>query len=443
MSDPPLPDPHGGQPRRLAALTHRDFRLIWFGQIFSNVGSEMQLIAINWHIFTLLRDQTFVLSFFGRDINLGAEALGLGGVGLVRIIPIAIFALAGGMLADSRDRRSLIIWTQSVAAVFAVILAGLTLAGRDTLFLLYLITALTSATQAFENPAKQSLIPNLVPREHLSNALSLNTLVFHISTIVGPALAGVMVAQFDIGVVYGVNSLTFFALILAAVLMRHRGGAASVEGVGIKSLVEGLRFTYSSRLIWSTMLLDFFATLFSSARTMLPIVAGDVLGVGAQGYGILATAQALGALLTGIVLSLTQEIKQQGKVLLASVAVYGLATALFGISEIFALSYFLFALTGAGDTVSTVIRHTLRQMITPDRLRGRMTGVNMIFFMGGPQLGELEAGLVAALFGAPFAIFTGGIATVLLTGWIAWRYPRLRNYKAGDYVNMEAVKSLK
>jgi MFS family permease len=189
----------------------------------------MQLIAINWHIFTLLRDQTFVLSIFGTDINLGAEALGLGGVGLVRIIPIAIFALVGGMLADARDRRTLIIWTQSVAALLAVVLAGLTLAGKDSLFILYLLTALTSATQAFENPAKQSLIPNLVPRQHLSNALSLNTLVFHISTIIGPAIAGVMVAQFDIGLVYGVNAVSFFALIIAAVLMRHRGGAASVD----------------------------------------------------------------------------------------------------------------------------------------------------------------------------------------------------------------------
>ncbi len=429
--------------RRLVALTHRDFRLFWVGQIFSNVGSEMQLIAINWHIFTLLRDQTFVLSIFRMEINLGAEALGLGGVGLVRIVPIAIFALVGGMLADARDRRTLIIWTQSVAAIFAVALAVITLAGNDNLFILYLLTALTSATQAFENPAKQSLIPNLVPRHHLSNALSLNTLVFHISTIVGPAIAGIMVARFDIGLVYAVNSISFFALIIAAVFMQHRGGAASVEGLGLQSLKEGLRFTYTSRLIWSTMLLDFFATLFSSARTMLPIVAGDVLGVGVQGYGILSTAQAVGALLTGVILSLTSEIKQQGRVLLASVAVYGLATAMFGISTIFALSYFLFALTGAGDTVSTVIRHTLRQMITPDRLRGRMTGVNMIFFMGGPQLGELEAGLVAALFGAPIAIFTGGIATVLLTGWIAWQYPRLRKYKAGDYVNMKMDENLK
>ena len=443
MSTNPSSPPSGGEQRRLVALTNRDFRLFWAGQLISNIGSEMQLIAINWHVFTLLRDQSLVISLFGRDIALGAEALGLGGVGLVRIIPIAIFALAGGMLADVRDRRTMIIYTQSVAAFLAVVLAAITLAGRESLFFIYLLTALTSATQAFENPAKQSLIPNLVPREHLTNALSLNTLVWHISTIIGPAIAGVMVAQFDIGLVYGVNALSFFALIIAAVFMRYRGGAASVEGLGWEAFVEGLRFTFSTRLIRSTMFLDFFATLFSSARTMLPLVADQVLGVGPAGYGILSTAQSVGALLAGVVLSLRNEIKQQGRVLLISVAVYGVATALFGISKIFALSYFLFALTGAGDTVSTVIRHTLRQMITPDRLRGRMTGVNMIFFMGGPQLGELEAGLVAAVFGVPFAIFTGGLATVLLTGWIAWQYPRLRNYKAGDYVNMNTQESLK
>lgn len=443
MSPHSSQQPNGIEQPRLVALTNRDFRLFWAGQLFSNMGSEMQLIAINWHVFTLLKGQSFIVSLFGHEVTLGAEALGLGGIGLIRIVPIAIFALAGGMLADARNRRTMIIWTQSVAAFFAVLLTVVTLAGSESLFFIYLITALTSATQAFENPAKQSLIPNLVPREHLTNALSLNSLVWHISTIVGPALAGVMVANFEIGLVYGVNALSFFALIIAAVFMHYRGGAASVEGLGWQSFTEGLRFTFSTRLIRSTMLLDFFATLFSSARTMLPLVADEILGVGPQGYGILSTAQSVGALLAGVILSLRNEIKHQGRVLLISVAVYGLATALFGISKIFALSYFLFALTGAGDTVSTVIRHTLRQVITPDRLRGRMTGVNMIFFMGGPQLGELEAGLVAAVFGTPFAIFTGGIATVLLTGWIAWQYPRLRNYKAGDYINMDTQASLK
>jgi MFS family permease len=211
--------------------------------------------------------------------------------------------------------------------------------------------------------------------------------------------------------------------------MRYRGQAAARHtGIGWSALLEGLRFTYNSRLIWSTMLLDFFATFFSSARTMLPIVADEILGVGVRGYGLLATAQPVGSLIAGIVLSLRRDIYRQGAVLLLSVAVYGLATVFFGLSSSFALSYLLFALTGVGDTVSTVIRGTIRQLMTPDYLRGRMTGINMMFFMGGPQLGELEAGIVAALFGVPFAIVSGGVATVLLTGWVAWKYPQLRNY---------------
>lgn len=414
---------------RLVALQHRDFRLLWFGQLVSTIGSQMQIIAINWHVYELLRGESYTLSLFGREIGLNAGALGLGALGLVRIVPIILFALLGGMLADTRDRRQLLIWTQSAAALFAAILSAITLTGHASIPAIYLLTAAGAAAFAFDNPARQALVPNLVPLEHLTNAVSLNTLLWQIGTIVGPALAGVLVGAFDIGLVYAINALSFVAVLIALLLMHYRGHAAAEDtGLGWKAMIEGLRFTYGSRIIWSTMLLDFFATFFSSARTMLPIVAGDVLGVGVEGYGLLSTAQPVGAFIAGAILSLREDIHRQGVVLLLSVAVYGLATALFGVSTLFALSYFLFGLTGAGDTISTVIRGTIRQIMTPDRLRGRMTSVNMIFFMGGPQLGELEAGLVAAALGAPFAIFTGGVATVLLTGWVAWRYPKLRNY---------------
>jgi MFS family permease len=172
----------------------------------------------------------------------------------------------------------------------------------------------------------------------------------------------------------------------------------------------------------------FLGHFFASARTMLPIVATEVLQMGVEGYGFLATAQPVGAVIAGTIVAWRQNIRRQGVTLLASVILYGIATALFGLSTWFALSYFLFALTGAGDTVSTVIRGTLRQVTTPDELRGRMTSVNMIFFMGGPQLGELEAGLVAAIWSAPIAIVTGGAATVAITLFLAWRFPILRRY---------------
>ena len=176
------------------------------------------------------------------------------------------------------------------------------------------------------------------------------------------------------------------------------------------------------------MLLDFWATFFSSARTMLPIVAADLLKTDAAGYGLLSTAQAAGSLVAGLWMSFRADIRRQGMVLLVSVAIYGAATALFGVATSFAVSYLLFAVTGAADTVSTVIRNVIRQMATPDEMRGRMTGVNMVFFQGGPQLGELEAGLVGSAFGVPFAIISGGVATVLVTAWMAWRYPDLREY---------------
>ena len=414
---------------RLAALRYRDFRLLWFGRLLSTTGSQMQLIAVNWHIFDLLRGQTYTISLLGQEVELGAEALGLGTVGLVRVIPIIIFALLGGILADTRDRRRLLIWVQSAAALFSAVLALLTLADRATIPLIYLLTAAGAAAAAFDEPARQSIVPNLVPLKHLANAVSLNTLLWQLATIIGPALAGVLVGLFDVGVVYVIDAISFSAVIVSLLLMEYRGKAAlTTTGLGWQALIEGIRFTYRSRIIWSTMLVDFFATFFSSARTMLPIVAEDILGVGVQGYGLLATAQPVGALIAGSILALRRDIYRQGVVLLVSVAVYGLATALFGLSTLFGLSYVLLGLTGAGDTVSTVIRGTVRQLMTPDHLRGRMTSVNMVFFMGGPQLGELEAGLVAAVFGAPAAIVTGGIATVLLTGWIAWKYPRLRRY---------------
>ncbi len=417
---------------RMAAFRYRDFRLLWTGEMVSTVGSQMQLFAINWHIFELLRGQTFIVNLLGNDVTLGAEAFGLGLLGLVRVIPIILFALLGGVLADALDRRALMVWTRIVSAIVAGVLTVLTLSDQIDVNMIYLLTALGAAATAFDSPARQSIVANLVEPRHLTNAISLNTLIFQIGTILGPAVAGLLVAQFNIGVVYGINTATFFVAIVAIFLIKHRGKISTRSSIGFASLIEGVRFTFGTRIIWSTMLLDFFATFFSSARTMLPIVAGDILGVGAVGYGVLATAQPLGALIVGMVLSLRDEMHKQGIILLVSVAIYGVATAIFGISTSFALSYFVFALTGAGDTVSMVIRGTIRQLMTPDELRGRMVSVNMMFFMGGPQLGELEAGVVASLFGAPFAIFTGGIATVLLTGWVAWKYPSLRNYNNAD-----------
>ena len=413
---------------RFAALNYRDFRLFWVGQAVSTIGSQMQMTAINWHLYSLLRGESYTIALFGRELELDMGALGLGSLGLVRVIPIILFALLGGILADIIARRKLLLWAEGASAVTAVLLTILALSGSISVTAIYLLTALNTAMSALSTPARQALVPNLVSKADLTNAVSLNTLLFQIGTISGPAIAGVLIASVNIGWVYAANALSFGIAIIALLLLKHRGGAAASGRLEWSMVWEGVRFMYKERLLWSTVLLDFYATLFASARTMLPIVADELLRVGVQGYGVLATAQPIGALLAGAIMSARPTIRKQGKALLWGVAIYGIATTLFGFSTWYAWSFFLYGLTGAGDTVSMVIRGTMRQIITPDHLRGRATSVSMIFFMGGPQLGELEAGLAAAFFGVPFAIVSGGLATVLLTGLVAWRYPSLRQY---------------
>lgn len=425
---------------RLAAFRYRDFRLLWLGELLSTTGSQIQTFAINWHIFQLLNGQTTTISLLGLHIELSAEALGLGGLGLVRILPIIFFSLLGGLLADAYDRRKLMILTRVIAVALAALLTVLTFSDVATVPIIYGLSALAAGLMAFDLPSRQSLVPHLVRREHLTNAISLEMVILQLARIVGPALAGVLIgisgADNDvrpIGYAYLVTAVAFgLSATLAALIRYHSTTATGGEGINWRSFADGLHFTFNTRIIRGTMLLDFLATFFGSARTMLPIVASDMLGLGAAGYGLLATAQPIGSFIAGSVMALRKDIHYQGWVLLVSVGVYGLATALFGMSTIFPLSFILFALTGAGDTTSAVIRGTIRQVCTPDDLRGRMTGVNMVFAAGGPQLGELEAGFVAAIMGVPFAIITGGLATVALTGWIAWRYPRLRRYTARD-----------
>jgi MFS family permease len=205
---------------------------------------------------------------------------------------------------------------------------------------------------------------------------------------------------------------------------------------------EGLSFVFSQPMILSSMLLDFLATFFSSATALLPIFAREILRVGAIGYGWLVAASSVGAAAAALFLTFVRRIPRQGPLLLVSVAVFGLATMLFGVSRSFPLTFFALAVTGAADGVSTILRNTIRQLQTPDHLRGRMTSVNQIFFMGGPQLGELEAGLVAQWLGAPASVVTGGLGCVLAVLWVARRFPSLRTYDGADALPVPAASTL-
>ncbi|HEX4439398.1 MAG TPA: MFS transporter [Thermoanaerobaculia bacterium] len=407
------------------ALRHRDYRRLIASQLLSLTGSQMQVVAINWHVYLLTR-----------------SPLALGFVGLTRVVPIVIFSLWGGVVADRFDRRRVMLLTQIGMTVVALGLAIVTHAGIEKLWMLYALNALSASAVAFDGPSRQALIPRLVPPEDLPGALSLNLSVFQASLIGGPALAGLLIAHHPgtaptagLSLIYFINAISFMAVIFALVTMHTSGAPEPTEGkvqMG-EALAEGLRFVFTTPLMVWTMGLDFLATFFSGATSLLPIFADQVLHVGAKGYGILAAAPAVGALAGALYLSVRPLPARQGRIFLWSVAIYGAATVVFGLSRGFWLTLVALAMVGLADAISTVIRQTLRQFITPDRLRGRMTSINMIFFMGGPQLGELEAGFVASLFastviGVTVSVVSGGALTVLITAGIAAAAPMLRAY---------------
>ena len=362
------------------------------------------------------------------------KGLALGIVGLVRVVPIVIFSMISGVVADASDRRKLMLLTQSGSAVVALGLAWLAFSGNTSVWPVYALAALSSAVGAFDLPARQSLVPNLVPRQDLPNAISLNAIMQQTSQVLGPALGGIVIASANVGWAYMINAISFAAVIVALLLMRDVPGRPEHHGndpVSWQAALEGLRFVFRSPLIRSTMLLDFFATFFSSATALLPIFAQDILNVGATGYGWLYAAPAVGAtMMSAAMVLLTSRINRRGPVLLWAVGLYGLATVVFGLSRSFWITFSALALTGVADTVSMVIRNIVRQLETPDRLRGRMIGVNMVFFVGGPQLGELEAGAVANWLGAPFSVVSGGLGCMLAVAWLAAATPELRRYRA-------------
>ncbi len=401
------------------ALRHKRYFYYWAGMMVSVVGTRMQLAALFWHI-----------------KELTDEPIALGMVGAARILPVIIFSLLGGAFADAINRRRMLFLTQSSMVCLALGLSWLSFTNQIELWHIYLLTALNAVADSFDSPARQALMPNLVSPQDLPNAFSMNSIAWRTGSILGPAVGGWVIAFLGLPFAYFFNAISYLAVILALILMgnvpqeseTHRGS----KKVSRESIREGLRFTFGQEIILSSMVLDFAATFFSSTETLMPIFAVDILQVGSVAYGWLLSAQSIGAMVAAIVLSQLNEIRRQGRILMVSVVFFGIATVAFGLSRSFALSMAALIVVGASDSVSTVIRNTIRQLRTPDALRGRMTSINMIFFQGGPQLGEVEAGLAAQILGVPLATAAGGIACILSVGAIHRIWPKLTRYNGDE-----------
>jgi MFS family permease len=395
----------------LAPFRSRDFSLLWFGSFVSQAGSQMQVVAVSWQVYELTKNP-----------------LALGAIGVARIVPLVLLALGSGVLADALDRRKLMLFSQIAMMLCSAALAMASSLGIVTVWWIYITTALASAAGTLGMPARQAIVPSLVPREQLSSALSLNIISWQAATIMGPTLGGLIIAVWGTSAVYWIDAVSFLAVIAALLVMRVGAVVGERRPVNLRAALEGFAFVRKNTLIWSTMLLDFLATLLGSATVLLPLFATDILKVGSAGVGLLYAAPSVGAVAASALLSVWGPLRRQGPILLVAVMLYGVFTAVFGLSTSFWLSLLMLVGVGASDTVSMVVRQTIRQLTTPDEMRGRMTAVGMLFFAGGPQLGEIEAGVAARLLGGPLSVAAGGLACVVMVGVLAVLTPELRTY---------------
>jgi MFS family permease len=386
-----------------APFRNRDFSFFWIGSFLSGIGSQFTTVAMAWQIYELTN-----------------SPLQIGLIGLARAVPQTILLLGAGLLADAVNRRKLMICTQTGLCCVSAALAIMTVIGKASPMLLYLATALMAIFSSLEQPSRQSLVPNLVTREELPQALALQSTQRFVPVIAGPSLAGIVLAAFGPAICYWVDALSWIAMLGALISLKASipaGGGWRV--VSLDSLREGWQFVRGHSVILPLMLLDFGATLFGNVRGLFPIYARDILHVGPRGLGLLYAARATGSLTAASVLSFLPPLRRTGLWILIGVVLYGAATALFAGSKIFWLSLLMLALCGAGDTISSILRATVNQLGTPDELRGRMSSIGGLFSSSGPHLGQFSSGAVASWIGTKLAALCGGLATLAIVAGVA------------------------
>lgn len=359
------------------------------------------------------------------------STVAVGLIGLVEVVPLIVFSIIGGAIADRRDRRSLLGAAQ-VASMFAAGgLAVVSFGGFASLFWIYLLTGIASAINGFDRPARTAMVPQLVPEGTLPAAMALRQVVFQTTQIFGPALAGVMLASFDIGWVYLIDAVTYTAAIVALRWVPSMPVAPQTGLTPLQSIREGLQFARRMPLLMSIFTIDLVAMIFGMPRAVFPELATVTLDVGAQGLGILYAATSFGALVGALTTGWVTRVRRQGRAVLLAVGAWGVTITIAGlVLWSFPLTLLFLALAGAADVISAVFRGTMLQEVTPDPLRGRLSAVNIIVVTGGPRLGDVEAGLVAGVAGAPASVVIGGVACLIGTATIARGFPTLRAYES-------------
>jgi len=392
-----------------AALRWRDFRFLLIGNVVSTVGLQMQSTAVGWELY---------------ERTHSAYALGI--LGLVAVVPLVALALPVGHVVDTRDRRYVLMAAQVAYVAGSCGLAYVSWS-RGPIIALYGCILLNGVARSFQAPARNALLPSLVPPAVLSNAITWNSGGWQLAAVIGPAVGGAMIAALGGAVaVYlcaAAGSGFFFGL---AASIRHRPAERTPTEMTLAALAAGVRFVAQTPLILATITLDLFAVLLGGATTLLPIYAKDILHVGPTGLGWLNAADSLGAVLMAAALASRPPMRRAGRMLLWAVTGFGVATLVFGFSRSFPLSLCMLMALGAFDMVSVVVRATLVPLMTPDEMRGRVGAITNLFIGTSNQLGGFESGAVAGAFGPVFSVVSGAIGTLLVVVAVAWHWPALR-----------------
>lgn len=397
-----------------AVLKNRDFDLYWTGVVFSQIGTRGTVAANLYHVYQLT----------GSVAQTGL-------VGAAQAVALLVLSPLGGVLADRWDRRRLLQASQAVALVVAAVLAALTLTGHIVAWQVILSVVLTTAAATFDQPARQALIPALVPRTQLPQAFALLNPSREIAVLVGPALAGIFIGIAGPGLMYAVDAATYLVLVIILQLLR----VTKLEGAGRhtsvwRQIADGAQFVKGRKIIWMLMSLDLSATLFGAYRVVLPALCATVFHVGPQGYGVLSAAPSAGALLaTYTVFRVVDRTQRLGRVLLVSTVLYGLANVMLAQAHFFAIAVVAGGLIGAFDAMATTIRHAAVQLETPDELRGRVSAFYQMSSRGGPALGDTLVGAVASVLGPVLALTLGGLVATFYAAVFVVRPNPVREYR--------------
>jgi predicted MFS family arabinose efflux permease len=399
--------------------TSRQFRLLWFGELISHTGRHIAVVALPWQVWELTR-----------------SPLAVGLIGLVQVLPLFVGSTAGGALADAMDRRKLLLVTQAALVVTGLLFVWGAVMEDPPLLFLYGVAALNAGLTAVDAPARAAAIPNLVGKENLASAMALNQILFQVSDVVGPALAGVIIARLGLVWAYAADAITFLATIVALLAMRPMPPVRA-EGEepprGLRSIREGFAYLKGRRVLQSTFVVDLIAMVFGMPRAIFPVLATTAFRVGPQGLGLMYAAPAAGALIGALTSGWVRHVRRQGLAVLWAVAVWGVAIVAFGLStDAFWLALLFLAIAGGADVISAIFRSTILQGTVPDSLRGRLSSIHFMVVVGGPRLGDVEAGLVAQLTTPVISVVSGGLACLAGVGLLAVLVPQFARYRAGE-----------